>query len=664
MEDDPGFEKRIELLMEQCPNCRKTAVEKDQCLSCGIVVSRWLRLHSVIPPETSNQSEEDLKAIYHHVPPGITMKKDIPPESVGSERDISRKENIPAEKSKDLLSLEPPDFITDADATVPISETPKLKPLKDIEQPSSQPLKDGRSPAAQAPGRKDISDKRTSFSPAGTGPDLPKPASPDEKKKKQEQPSFFAKTEADMIKLKRDLKTDWEDYYATRKGRYLSGKSGENIATRFRIRNMFISLLLLAVSFFAADIGFLMQFGITAEYSSLHPLTTIAAIISFFISLSALLTLKPSSVKITPGEEGKVKIGMHPLQLIEISLLLLLIILLPLKPSFDVSGKSEFPILSENEMTTEFLTGEGLGNFIRPVLGRDGKTVYAIHLYGQSTGYLVMLPGDGSYKPVFRGSKITKFRFLSKDTILYLDSEGLHKISLEEAGQNAEIGAEAEIAEDAGPAGERVLAGYTPSDFDLSADSSMILFCSAGDIWLSKSAFTNAENITNTPSYLDFMPSFFPDGSGFLYAGDILPITGDVSYGADTEEWYDEMAVKNAALQAKCYQVFSYIFAEATPVKITDDDNNYYYPLYSPDMKKIAVVVEAKSNITVRAGPLNLAERALVLMNPDASGKVRIFPPLNMPLRAMHEMSWYPDSKELLVGINALLQKGIYHLTF
>jgi hypothetical protein len=662
MEDDPGFKKRIEYFMEQCPNCRKIAVEKDQCLACGIVVSRWLKLHSVIPPETSNQNEKDLKAIYHHVPPGITMKKDTPPKSVASGMDDSAKENIQTEKSGDLSDLKPPDFITDVDATVPISETPKLKPLKKIEQASSQPLKNDRSPAAQAPNGKDMSSIRPSLPPAGA--DLPKPAETSEKKEKREQPSFFAQTEADMIRLKRDLKTDWADFYATRKGRYLSGQSGENIATRFRIRNMLISIPLLGVSFFAADISFLMQFGITAEYSSLQPLTMISAIISFFISLAALLTLKPSSVKITPGEEGKVKIGMHPIQLAEICLLLLLLILLPLKPSFDVSGKSEFPILSENEMTAEFLTGEGLGNFIRPVLGRDGKTVYAIHLYGQSTGYLVMLPGDGSYKPVFRGSKITKFRFLSKKIILYLDSDGMHKINLEEAGSNVKMDSDAEIPEDFGPAGERILSGFSPTDFDLSADSSKILFCSQGDIWLSRSPFTTAENITNTPSYLDFMPSFFPDGRGFLYVKNILPVTGDISYGADTEEWYDEMAVKNAVLQAKCYQVFSYLFDEATPAKITDDDNDYYYPLYSPDMKKIAVVVEVKSNITVTAGPLNLAERALVLMNPDASGKVRVFPPLNMPLRAMHEMYWYPDGKELLVGINALLQKGIYRLTF
>jgi hypothetical protein len=662
MEDDPGFEKRIEWIMEQCPNCGKIAVEKDQCLSCGIVVSRWLRLHSVTPPEISSQSEEDLKAIYHHVPPSITMKKDKPPESIRSERDISMPEKVPAEKSKDLIGLEPPDFITDADATVPISETPKLKPLKNIEQTPSQPPIDGRNLAAQAPGRRDRSGRSLPLSPADG--DSQNPASPGEKKKKQDQPSFFTNTEADMIKLKRDLKTDWEDYYATRKGRYLSGQSGENIATRFRIRNMFISLPLLAVSFFAVDIGFLMQFGITAEYSSLHPLITITAILSFFISLAALLTLKPSSVKISSSEEGKVKIGLHSLQLVEISLLLLLVILLPLKPSFDVSNKSEFPILSENEMTIEFLTGEGLGNFIRPVLGKDDKTVYAIHLYGQSTGYLVMLPGEGRYLPVFRGTKITKFRFLSKNTILYLDSEGLHRVNLEEAGQNAEIGAETEIPEDSGPVGEKILPGFAPNDFDLSADSSKILFSSEGDIWLSKSPFTTAENITNTPTYLDFMPSFFPDGRGFLYVGDILPVTGDISYGMDTEEWYDEMAVKQVIKQAKCYQVFSYTFSDRNPIKITDDDNNYYYPLYSPDMKKIAVVVEVKSNITVTAGPLNLAERALVLMNPDATGKVRVFPPLNMPLRAMHEMFWYPDSKGLLVGINALLQKGIYHLTF
>lgn len=642
--------------MEKCPNCKKIAVEKDQCLACGIIVSRWLKLHSVIPPDTKKESDEELKAVYPHVPPGITINKDQPMDKPGVVKKTPEIADAQSKPSARFIGLEPPDFIKDADATVPISDAPVLKPIDNIGKSSSQ-VPEGVRQSNQA-------EDSQVHSTAEKGAES---KSAEQEGEKKEKPSFFAQTEADMIRLKKDMKTDWAEYYATRKERFLSGKHDENIATRFRIRNLLISLPLLGVSFFAADIRFIMQFGITGEYSSLHPLIMIMGIVSFFIALAGLATLRPSSVKIKPVEGNKVKIGLHPLQIVEISLFLLLIILLPFKPVFEVSGKSDFPILSESEMKIEFLTGEGLGNFIRPVLGRDGKTIYAVQLYGPSTGYIVNLPGNGSYLPVYRGSRITKFRFLSSDTIVYLNSEGLHQISLNLAvqstkAQNAEF---AEFEEDSGPMGTRILPAFAPSDFDISPDSSKILFCSGGDIWLSERPFTTAMNITKSPTFLEIMPSFFPDNRGFLYIKDLLPVTGDFSVGGSTEESYDEMAVTGMLVQKpKCYQVFSYSFGAKESVRLTDDGNDYYYPLFSPAMNRIAVVVEVKSNITLNAGPLSLAERALVLMNPDASGKIRIFPPLDMPLRAMHEMFWYPDGKGLLVGINALLQKGIYHLSF
>lgn len=622
--------------MEQCPNCRKNAVEKDQCLACGIIISRWLKLHSVIPPEKSER-DQDSNPVYPHVPSSIVMKKD---QNASAGMDKSKTEG----HEEDISGLKPPSFILEADATVPFQESIGSKKTPGSEPNASQ-QPELKPPASQY----DSSPKPVV--------DKPKESPASEAKKNSSQPAFFAQTEADVIRLKRDLKTDWEDYYAKRKERYNSSSNEMNISTRFRIRNMIISVPLLVVAFFAADISFLMRFGITAEYSTLQPLISVIAIIAFFLALSAIITLKPPLPKREDSEEGRFKLPFHPVHIIEIVFIITLIILLPFKPSFTVDGKSEFPILSDKEMTSEFLTGEGLGNFIRPVFGRDGKTIYAIHLYGNSTGFLVSLSGEGSYKLIFNGAKITKYRLIGKNEIIYMDSEGLHRTSL---NNTASTDDNAAIFQS-----ERILPTFSPSDFDLSPDEGAILFSSGGDIWISSDPFTSAENLTKSPTFVDSMPSFFPDNNGFLYISDVLPFAaGDATMSIDTQEWYDEMAIPNLTKTAHCYQLFSYSFKERKSVRIIEDENNYYYPLYSPDMSKIAVVVEVQSNVTLQSGPLNMMERAAVLMKPDGSAKIRIFPPLEMPLRAMHEMCWSRDGKQLLLGINALLQKGIYRLSF
>lgn len=611
--------------MDKCPNCKKDAVEKDQCLACGIIVSRWLKLHSAVPPDKSDKNE-NIQEVYPHLPPSIELKRDRPGGSLKNTGESQQKQD-------GIAGLQPPDFILEPDATVPISESPELEkpvPLKPM--------------AVETP-------RRTLKTPPNDSID---PASGD--KNKKENKPFFAQTEADVIKLKKELKTDWEEYYATRKERYHSSLNEHTIAARFRMRNLLICLPLLVLSFFAADVSFLMRFGITAEYSSIQPLISITAIASFFLSLAVLVTLKPSSAKTKIMPEGAVKLRFHPVHIIEIALILLLIVLMPFKPTFKIDPKSEFPILAMSDEQIEFLTGEGLGNFIRPVFGKDGRTVYAVHLYGNSTGFIVALNGLGSYKPVFKGAKITKFRLVGKDSAIYLDSDGLHKIKLTTS---------TEASEDLSAySHERVLAAYTPSDFDLSRDGRTIIFCSQGDIWISKYPFKSAENATNTPSNLDVMPSFFPDGNGFLFISDMIPSEADASLSVDTQEWFDQMAEAQVIKTNHSYQVFSYSFAAGKAVRIVKDEDNYYYPVYSPDMSKIAVVIEANSNITLQTGSLNLAERAAVIMKPDGSGKYRIFPPLDMPLRAMHEMCWSTDGRQLLIGVNALLQKGIYRLTF
>jgi|GEM_PF-5228370 len=625
--------------MDKCPNCKKNAVENDICLSCGIVVSKWLKLHSVAPPEKSERKEEP-KPVYPYGPPETETKEK--PDEAGSKRTT---DDAP------ISDLSPPDFLLDKDATMPISD--------DLPPPSIPPGERREDSGAGASGSEEKAGRLPEDRVARTAEPMERQqprAHVEAENKEQQRNSFFAETADEVMKLRRDLKTDWEEHYKTHKGRFTVGDEKTNLENNFKIRNILISAVTIFAGILALDVKFFLRFGITTEYFMLQPLISFLSLIAISIGLGSIFTLKFKDIKVKRTESGKIKMPLHFVQIIEIVLIVILLLLVPLRPTFDVSDKSDFPILADSEMEIEFLTGEGIGSFYRPVLAEDGKSIYAIHLYGQSSGFIVRIYEGNRYETVVKGIRANKFRFLSKNEIIFRDSSGLHKLLLTK-------GLKGEHEYDLMDVDTLGISKYRPGDFDLSDDGGKILFCSRGDIYLSERPFEDAENLTETDDLREVMPAFYPNGNGFLFIRDMTHHEKDamVNTGVDVTEEFDREAIIEADSH---YQLFKYNLLENREQRMTEDSYNYYYPLYSEDMNSIAAVVEVPATgMDPTMGCLTFNERAVILMKSDGSGKYRIFPPLNMPLRAMHEMWWYGDSKRLLIGINALLQKGIYRVS-
>ncbi len=621
--------------MEKCPKCSKNAVENDQCLACGIVVSRWLKLHSVAPPDRKEKPREKIVDPYS------------PPE----------KKEEPADNAKGL-DLEPPSFLTEPDATVPINETGLNQILDDkpvasyIEHKDDPPAPPEGLPAPSVEPEQEEEDSRIARAAQPMGRVQPV-EEPEEKDKKK--PSFMGKTEAEVYELKKNLKTDWEEYYKQKKKRYVFTSREGQAEASFKVRNILISVLTIVICFLALDIGFVIRFGITTEYSTLQPVISLIAIAGFFIALSTMFTLKPSSVKIRTDEETKkVRIPLHFTQIIQLIVILVLIALVPMAERYDVDSKSEFPVVQKTDYELEYLTGEGIGNFYRPVLAPDGKTLFAIHLYGQDFGYIARLDGKGKYTTIAEGVQVTKFRFLDSERVVILSGVNLYMMPID-----LRAGAAMDLLSNAVP----ILNRYKVYDFDVSPDGRHIVFCTEGEIFHSEMPFNTATNITKTPFMLETMPSFMPDGSGIIYIKDMLVAEsrGDLMKKIDSTF---NFAPGEQERKPHNFQIFTMDLISYESERITDDLYNYYHPLYSPDMKKIAVVAEVPDIHGTDVQALLVNERAVVLMRPDASAKLRVFPPLSEPYKAMHEMCWFKDDKTLLIGINALLQKGIWQLKF
>lgn len=622
--------------MEKCPKCSKLAVDNDQCIACGIVVSKWLKLHSITPPEKTEKRETP--RVYPFTPPSEGKK-------------------VPMPETPGDMPMKPPDFAFDKDATIPISDLqpgdePGSPVAKYIEPVPETPQSLDDLPAPEIPS---VGDRI-----AMAAQPMPRQEPPQEankpKNNKKERPSFLGDNEVDIIKMKKEMKTDWEEYYRNKKKRLLFGSADDQAENTFRLRNILISVGMLIVGFFALDYKFFLRYGLTTEYNLLQPVTALLALLSFIIALAALFTLKPTNIKVTKTEHGRIKVPFHFIHLIEFGLLGLLIMIMAVQPRLEINSKSAFPMYPSGDMREEFLTGKGIGNFIRPVLSPDkSETIYAIHLYGQNAGYIARLDGDNKYQTVVEGIKLSKFRFINSDTILYMNTSGLYRLHVD-LQTSRKYSEEDESV--------RLLENHQITDFDLSLDGSKLIFCSKGDIWLSRRPFDNAENLTNTPDLADLMPSFYPDNTGFLFVTDLVPVKEGVGFMIKPPDEFDYAEGASATKDDHNYQIFTYEIATHKETQITDDAYNYYYPVYSNNMKKIAVVIEVPA---IGGSPLQAIisnEKAVILMKPDGKARIRFFPPIEMPLRAMHEMRWYPDGKNILIGINALLQKGVYKITF
>ncbi|MBN2135165.1 MAG: hypothetical protein JW737_05505 [Acidobacteria bacterium] len=609
--------------MEKCPKCSKIAVDNDQCLACGIVVSKWLKLHSISVPGDLNSPTD--KNIEKH-----TSKSESPGKTPGAS-------SVPN-------NLKPPEFIFDKDATIPFSAMDEPHPLtgqsKDPTEQQTLPMNDNK---IQTP-------------PSSQGPSIKA-----EFIQEKPHPSFLGETEEEIINLRKDLKTDWEEHYQKSKGRFGFGDKDKGFENVFKIRNVIISVSTIVLALLLINVKFFLRFGIGTEYSVLQPLVTTVSLISILIGLGTFFTLNFSSVSIKNPDSKKPKVTWHPIQLVEILLIIFMTFLAPIAPRFEVDARSTFPIIPEKEITEEFLAIKGIANFYRPVLGPDNKSIYAIHLFGQTSGFIVKLLADGDYETIVEGPRIIKFRFLDKNRIIYLTANGLFTLTIPN-----------EKNQDFNPSQDSInlLEDYKPSDFDISRDGRKIVLVWGGDLWISLYPFETAVKITDTPNNLEMMPSFYSTGDRILFVRDMIPIdeskilnmTIPSDVDVDTEEGLSKNPEEEEPVRHN--QVFLYNITEKKELRITDDGYNYYYPLMSDDLEKIAVTVEITDNPTIKVKDITFYEKAVVLMNPDASSKVRLFPPLIMQLQAMHEMYWYPDGKKILIGIHAMLQTGVYKISF
>jgi len=616
--------------MEKCPKCSKLSVDNDQCVACGIVVSKWLKLHSIVPPESTKQ--ENNKPVYPHIPPAVKPKWET-------------------EQKEEKESLKPPDFVFDKDATLPIGA------LDDAKQ--AQPI--SQKPSVVTPEKRSDEDRI-----ARAAQPLPKQVIETKAEiKKEQKASFLGQTEEELIHMRKDLKTDWEEYYKENKGKFYFAKNDDNVQHAFKLRNYLLSFFTLLIAILTINIKFFLKYGLGAEYSALQPLITLLAMIGVILSLGTFFTLRLKDVTIKNKDSKNPKISLHWIQIIQIFLIMSMIALIPVAPRLSVIGQSVFPILPDSEIDVEFLTGEGLGNFFRPVLAPDGSSLYAVQLYGQNAGFIIKFTGNQDYITITEGIKVKKFRFEKPGTVIYHDTRGLHRLNLNEIADDP-MGAKKNS--------EKILEDRKIRDFDLSQDGKRIVFVEKNDLYISNYPFYEAEQLTQNPNEEDLMPSFYPDGNKILFIRNLVPNKNLIEEADPENNKYldDQFPTENKGKEVSetlnlipkniHYQLFEFNITDNEELRITNDSYNYSFPLISPSLDKIAVVIEVPDHVTVRIGPIIFKEKAVVLMNIDGSARIRIFPPIETQFQGMHEMFWYPNGRKLLIGISALLQKGIYRV--